>query len=208
MYWDEFYENFYKWSDKTRASRISKLASFGPSYEVAAIITDYYDEVPATLLATKAMDCGVRFTSDEIMEMLGSVDEACMNRMVTTAIGTFSPQEITELELFVAADVYDDLRSEYCDEEEEDDFEDEEETAEEPVQKHSEYISSTLGLMEMRYHSASNEKRQSFHIGDRVRVRYRGSEGVIIDINGDLYMVSMNDGKRVDSYTKSQLEKL
>ena len=45
-----------------------------------------------------------------------------------------------------------------------------------------------------------------FKIGDRVRVKYRGQEGYIIDKNGDLYMVSINNGQIVDSYEASDLE--
>lgn len=52
--------------------------------------------------------------------------------------------------------------------------------------------------------SNDNEK---FKVGDRVRVKYRGQEGYIIDKNGNLYMVSLNDGQYVDSYTADQLEK-
>lgn len=48
---------------------------------------------------------------------------------------------------------------------------------------------------------------KEFKIGDRVRVKYRGQEGYIIDKNGDLYMVSLEDGNYVDSYTAEQLEK-
>ena len=46
-----------------------------------------------------------------------------------------------------------------------------------------------------------------FKIGDRVRVKYRGQEGYIIDKNGDLYMVSINNGQVVDSYSANDLEK-
>lgn len=46
-----------------------------------------------------------------------------------------------------------------------------------------------------------------FEIGDKVRVKYREQEGYIIDKNGDLYMVSINDGQYVDSYNASDLEK-
>lgn len=52
--------------------------------------------------------------------------------------------------------------------------------------------------------SNDNDK---FNVGDRVRVKYRGQEGYIIDKNGNLYMVSLNDGQYVDSYTADQLEK-
>lgn len=33
-----------------------------------------------------------------------------------------------------------------------------------------------------------------FNIVDKVRVKYRNQEGYIIDKNGNLYMVSLNDG--------------
>ena len=45
------------------------------------------------------------------------------------------------------------------------------------------------------------------NIGDKVRVKYRNQEGYIIDKNGNLYMVSLNDGGYIDSYTANQLEK-
>lgn len=46
----------------------------------------------------------------------------------------------------------------------------------------------------------------SFKVGDKVRVKYREQEGYIIDKNGDLYMVSINNGAYVDSYEASDLE--
>lgn len=45
-----------------------------------------------------------------------------------------------------------------------------------------------------------------FRVGDKVRVKYRAQEGYIIDKNGDLYMVSINDGQYVDSYSAEELE--
>lgn len=53
----------------------------------------------------------------------------------------------------------------------------------------------------------SNDDEEKFSIGDKVRVKYRGQEGRIIDKNGSLYMVSINDGEIVDSYDASNLEK-
>lgn len=53
----------------------------------------------------------------------------------------------------------------------------------------------------------TSNDNDEFKVGDRVRVKYRGQEGYIIDKNGNLYMVSLNDGQYVDSYTADQLEK-
>ena len=47
----------------------------------------------------------------------------------------------------------------------------------------------------------------SFRVGDHVRVKYRGQEGTVIDINGDLIMVSLSDGNHVYSYYAEQLER-
>lgn len=52
-----------------------------------------------------------------------------------------------------------------------------------------------------------NNNDDEFKVGDKVRVKYRGQEGYIIDKNDRLYMVSLDDGKYVDSYSADQLEK-
>lgn len=55
----------------------------------------------------------------------------------------------------------------------------------------------------MGFFSSTDE----FNIGDKVRVKYRNQEGYIIDKNGNLYMVSINNGEIVDSYSANDLEK-
>lgn len=57
-----------------------------------------------------------------------------------------------------------------------------------------------MGLFDL-----DNDKK--FDIGDRVRIKYRDQEGRIIDINGDYYTVSVDNGKYVDSVRASELEK-
>ena len=63
-----------------------------------------------------------------------------------------------------------------------------------------------MGFFENIFGSDSCQNNQ-LEIGDKVRVKYRGQEGYIIDKNGDLYMVSINDGAYIDSYSSEQLEK-
>lgn len=53
----------------------------------------------------------------------------------------------------------------------------------------------------------TQDKMPKFQVGDYVRVKYRGQEGYIIDMNGDVYMVSLADGHYVDSYYENQLER-
>ena len=57
------------------------------------------------------------------------------------------------------------------------------------------------------FESNKAENKRKFRIGDHVRIRYRGQEGTVIDINGDLYMVRYGDKRKVDSFTENQLEK-
>ena len=52
-----------------------------------------------------------------------------------------------------------------------------------------------MGLLSDLFGNSNRE----FKIGDRVRVKYRGQEGYIIDKNGNLYTVSINNGQIVDS---------
>lgn len=60
-----------------------------------------------------------------------------------------------------------------------------------------------MGLLNDLFSNNTSELK----IGDRVRVKYRGQEGYIIDKNGNLYMVSINNGQIVDSYEANDLEK-
>ncbi len=59
-----------------------------------------------------------------------------------------------------------------------------------------------MGLLSNLFGNSNRE----FKIGDRVRVKYRGQEGYIIDKNENLYTVSINNGQIVDSYEASDLE--
>lgn len=52
-----------------------------------------------------------------------------------------------------------------------------------------------------------DEDDRKFNVGDRVKVKYREQEGYITDINGDLYIVSLDDGIFIDSYYEDELER-
>lgn len=62
-----------------------------------------------------------------------------------------------------------------------------------------------MGILDLFLSGTSSD--DEFKVGDKVRVKYREQEGYIIDKDGMYYMVSMNDGELVDSYTADQLEK-
>lgn len=205
MTWEDFYDKFYEWADSTQVSRISQLTTFGSHEQVAEIVEAYFDEKAASRLAKKAMAAGVRFTPAEIVEMQGSVTKECMNQLVTTALGDFTEEQVDELAFSMDDDIYADLEKRYC-HYDDDEFIDEPIEAE-PRQKKPGMLFSLLALAGMASEHGSQKKTPRFRVGEHVRVRWRGQEGTIIDINGGLYMVSLGDGRTVDSFPESDLEK-
>lgn len=73
--WDDFYDEFYDWSESTQISRMSGLTDFGPSSEVFDVATEYADPKIATRFLKKAVKAGVKFTGDEIVNMIDNVTE-------------------------------------------------------------------------------------------------------------------------------------
>ncbi len=207
MTWEEFYDKFYGWADSTQVNRISQLTTFGSHAQVAEIILSYFDEKAASRLARKAMDAGVRFTPEEIVEMQDSVSKACLNRMAANALGDFTEEQVEELVLSVDDDIYADLEKRYCHYDDEAEIADEPEPEDLQQQKKPGKGFGLLAFAGMASELGSRKRAPRFRVGEHVRVRWRGQEGTIIDINGGLYMVSMEDGRTVDSFPESDLEK-
>ena len=94
MTWEVFYDSFYDWADSTQVSNISKLTTFGPSAEVCEIAQALFDEKAAARLIKKAMAAGVRFTSEEVVELDGCVDETLFSELAVTASTPFTADDL------------------------------------------------------------------------------------------------------------------
>lgn len=72
MTWRQYYEKFYDWADSTQRSRLSSVTDFSgaKAEEVIEIALAFVDEVPATRLMKKAIDSGVRFSAEDVMEVI------------------------------------------------------------------------------------------------------------------------------------------
>ena len=99
MTWDDFYSKFYDLAPSTQRSYSYRLSNFGPADEVYEIISEFAmeDEAFATRFASKALDAGVRFTPDHVMEMPILLEEPIVSRMAATATGKFTKDQLEEI---------------------------------------------------------------------------------------------------------------
>ena len=142
------------------------------------------DEKTLTSAAKSALEHGLSLSASQIVELDGIVDPAVLTLAAKVSGATFSPQELTELDGIVNHDVL--LAIDKRQGTMTFDYENE------PVQaSHKEKRSgklftafATIGML------IDGEKKMAsrLQVGDRVRVRYRGQEGTIVDISGNLYM--------------------
>ena len=101
MTWDEYYVNFYEWAESTQISRLSSLTDFGPSDEIVEVVQNFYDEKVATRLVRKALDYGVKFTTDEIIELRSWVSDEIYPVLVQANSDPYTYEKLDELYGFV-----------------------------------------------------------------------------------------------------------
>lgn len=207
MKWDYFYEHYADWSESTLANRIYSLENFGSSNELIEVVEETNDEKVAGRLIRKALAAGMLFTKNQIFDLVDSIDSKTMGLVITKANENgcaFTYEDMIDLDGSVDHDVLveiDRCQGIHA-------FDDENDPIEIPERKWR--PGCLFGLFVPFGRHVTNQREEAapyFQIGDRVRVKYRGQEGTIVDINGSLFMVSLDDGRHVDSYTESQLEK-
>lgn len=203
MTWNEYYSEFYDWSKSTQISKISQLSFFGNSPDVHLEVVDaaqsFSDEKIASRLIKKAIASGVKFTVEEIIELQMFVTKDCMNELVRSCPYRFSQEQVDEIIYSIDDNLYKELEKKYC--------KDGDESNENRTKNKHRKPSRLFAILGLSSESVKDRKFSHYKIGDHVRVKYRGQEGTIIDINDGLYMVSLADGKTVDSYLESDLEK-
>ncbi len=220
MTWEEYYSKFYGWATFTQIKRLPYAmlnADVNPA-EIVDVARDILDEKAAGRLMKRAADAGIQFTAEQILELSQcealelsqcEADEG-LYMILETSSCTFSQTQLDDIYfetgndnvrrkvLEIAQNQGIRLQS-VCDEESEEIT---------PQRKHK-----RPGLLSALFFGALTDKDSGkmsglqFSVGDHVRVRYRGQEGTIIGIHGNLYMVSLKDGAYVDSYIASDLGK-
>lgn len=107
--WDEYYNGFYDWSFSTQKSYSYGLVSYGSADEVFEIALEFafYDVKFASRFVDRAMDAGVRFTPEQVLEMALHLEKPVLSRMATCASAAFSEEELAELYLSIDDEVFD-----------------------------------------------------------------------------------------------------
>lgn len=130
MKWDQYYERFYDWSESTQINRISSLTDFGASEEVAEVIQSFMDGKAASRLVKKALKHEVKFSAQEVMDMIDLLDDipkelisSCKTHFLQEQMDILVDYDIDEDVLRAASnksnvkfpfDEEDDYAEEYC----------------------------------------------------------------------------------------------
>lgn len=232
MTWEHFYDNYLEWADSTISSRISQITDIQNAKTSELVdCCGCIDEILSCRLLRRAIKAQISFSYAEIAEITLFVsDGELLNDLVMEATGSCTQKNLEDLNdsglpeelIFIIAKHYGlhipnegaiwqpGVLQKQIDElaESVDHLTDNLNQINKNLgrRKHQKK-SGLLALLGVLGESNHSNDLVRFKIGDHVRVKYRGQEGTIVDINGKLIMVSLDDGKYVDSYDESQLEK-
>lgn len=97
MEWAEYYDKFYDWSTSTQIRKMSDLTSYGPSDEVTEVAQEYMDEAVASRLVRRAVEHGVQFSPQEMLDLSCCCNTEAMNQMLASSKCKFSREELEDL---------------------------------------------------------------------------------------------------------------
>ena len=97
--WEEYYGGFFDWSTSTQIAYSRNLTSYGPPDEVFEVAEEiaYGHEKYASNFILNAMDAGVRFTPEQVIEGSIFLQKDALNKMALCASRTFSREELEDV---------------------------------------------------------------------------------------------------------------
>ena len=103
MKWADYYEHYDNWQESTQYSRLASVTDWGadtsPSSEIADCI-QYVDERTAVSILKKALNAGVKFAPDEIVEIIDTEitdDSVVIKRLLQSSSGDFTGEQYVTL---------------------------------------------------------------------------------------------------------------
>lgn len=105
MKWSDYYERYDDWQESTQYSRLASVSDFGPEGSPSNEIADcvqYVNDRTGTSILRRALAAGVRFSADEVMDILnyGSIadDDGLKRRLLESAgEASFTGSQLCEL---------------------------------------------------------------------------------------------------------------
>lgn len=103
MSWDEYYDGFYDWSLSTQKSYSYRLTGFGDPEEVFEIVNEFafYDSKFATAFVEKALNAGVRFLPEHILEMTILIEKPVLSKAAEKTSTTFDREQLEEIHMLI-----------------------------------------------------------------------------------------------------------
>lgn len=108
MTWDAFYERFFDLSFRTQKAYSYKLTDYGPADEVFEVLSEFVsnDRQFATRFAEKALNAGVHFTPEQVLEMTILIDKPVLSRMAETSVPSFDREQLEEIYMLIEEDSF------------------------------------------------------------------------------------------------------
>ena len=115
MSWEQYYDGFYEWSSGTQIRYLARLDSYGSgaqTAEIAAELAEAGDGGPAAAkrLIMRAVENGVRFTAEDVIEMAGAdIEEDTLKYALATVREPLTGSQIVTLSDYFDEDVLEKL---------------------------------------------------------------------------------------------------
>ncbi|MGN8774414.1 hypothetical protein [Candidatus Weimeria sp. HCP3S3_B5] len=112
MYWKEYYDRFYDWSENIEIMKLSDLEALGPADQVTEIIAMISTHRPdiSERIARMALAQKISFSGDDLARMSGFVNEELVYQLLMQSAGSFSEKDFAALEKVIDPDILRTLR--------------------------------------------------------------------------------------------------
>lgn len=105
--WSRFYDAFYDWKPKYAKARLQSVTDFGSDDEVLEVVQELFwdDEYEASRLIMRALDAGVRFKDENIVELTSHCNEDTIKQVVFLSRLLLTEESLEELYGNVSDDI-------------------------------------------------------------------------------------------------------
>ena len=97
--WSRFYDAYYDWKPEYAKARLQAVTDFGSDDEVLEVVQELFwdDEYEASRFVTRALDAGVRFRDENLVELAGLCNEDTLKQAVYLSKLLLTEESLEEL---------------------------------------------------------------------------------------------------------------